>query len=212
MFELPSYYIIDSTIYPRNMKDKEDDKSTWALILVAFGVPGVTTDVDAEAKLGIRTYAIDEEGEDGLTKKAEDLMIDDAYDANIYKNCSILLCKMSEGTLQIKKEVNLDFGRKVKIDFSPCGRFLIMYSIQGLTGTLRVWEIEGADLKAMINEIKTTEPLMVKEINDLKKMKTWKFTDEGDFMLCYGTQSLLVIDLLNGVNMDINEFFSWKID
>ena len=37
-FELPSYYIIDSTIFPRT----SDEQTTYTLTLVAFGVPNVT--------------------------------------------------------------------------------------------------------------------------------------------------------------------------
>ena len=37
-YELPSYYIIDSTIFPQC----NDPDTTYALTLVAFGIPNVT--------------------------------------------------------------------------------------------------------------------------------------------------------------------------
>ena len=60
---------------------------------------------------------------------------------------------MSEGTLEIVNEVNLDYGRKVKMEFSPCGRFLIIYYIKKKVGNLTIWNIEDNDIEGCISRI-----------------------------------------------------------
>lgn len=61
VFELPSYYIMDSTIYPTK-PDDADEGITYAMILVAFGIPGVTTNKEQKEQIIVRTFMQDSEG------------------------------------------------------------------------------------------------------------------------------------------------------
>lgn len=66
-FELPSYYIIDSTIFPRT----SDESTTYTLTLVAFGVPNVTDQDDEQDQsdvLQVRTFNMNTLSVDNTTE------------------------------------------------------------------------------------------------------------------------------------------------
>jgi hypothetical protein len=88
-----------------------------------------------------------------MTQGPKDQDIDETYPQDTYVNSSILLTKMRDGTLEIVNEVNLDYGRKVKMEFSPCGRFLIMYYVKNKVGSLTVWNIEDSDIEGCVSQI-----------------------------------------------------------
>ena len=77
-FQLPSYYIIDSTVYPNLVH--EDVDATYALTLVAFGIPSVTDGEKNTAdnkKIQIVTYPHDDDSQTSMPAFKKD--IDETY-------------------------------------------------------------------------------------------------------------------------------------
>ena len=212
---------MDSIIYPQTTSDSSDDiETTYAIVLVAFGIPGVTTNEEENESMAVRTFLIDPNDESDVktTRPPLDQEISETYDQETYINSSILLTKMHQGTIEIVKEVNLDVGRKVKMEFSPCGRYFLMYYVKNKKGTLRIWNIQDSDLEGCVNLIAESrqpgsdvQPYASYEMNDLKKLKNYRFSPNGDYLLCFGDEKLVVLNLTSPDTLD-EYLCTWAID
>lgn len=175
--ELPSYFVLDSTIYPLD--------NTFSLSLVAYGVPGVTSASEDQQKM--RTYDLPEQAAEGQATRAVEADLADVFADDAYRFCSLLLMQRSGPTLQPVAEVPLHMGRKVKIEFSPDGRFLLVYYKQ--EWTLKVYAIEDGDVQACIRGISADRaPIYSRELKILSKLKKFRFSGDGSYLMCYGKE------------------------
>lgn len=69
-------------------------------------------------------------------------------------------------------------------------------------GSLTLWEIENNDIEECFNNIyestkpdSDVTPYFSSELNEIKKLKSYRFSQEGNYMLTFGHQNLVVVSL-----------------
>jgi len=176
--EIPAFYIQDAKVFPQDQ--------SYTLMVVNYVLP--------QDDIVVRSHYDCEEGEEGEEQKVSEARLPDILQGNKYKFATLKLMHQTDKAIKEVTETTILDASKVSIEFSPNGEYLAILIKK--KNILRVYKT-SEDIESLIAEIDSGAPplLEISGRDEMKKTKHLEFDMNSKYLVCFGLESLNVIDL-----------------